>query len=108
MRAQNPPAELSTPFSWSILALMSGKLPSGTAGTLPGKDELRQEEYSWQEEQHVLKPQGEVDLGCWGMGTSLRISHLTPTFSLCHPLPLSPDIWQCGLLASTCLDFLSV
>lgn len=65
------PAELGTPFSWSILALVSGKLPSGRAGALSGEDRLGQEEYSWQEEQHVLKSQGEMDLGCWGMGTSL-------------------------------------
>lgn len=87
---------------------MSGKLPSGRAGTLSGEDGLGQEEYFWQEEQHVLKPRGEMDLGCGGMGTSFRMGHLTPVFSLLHPLPLSPDIRQCGLLASSCLAFLSV
>lgn len=65
------PAELGTLFSGSILAPVSGKLPSGRAGAVSGEDGLGQEECSWQEEQHVLKPQGEMDLGCWGMGTSL-------------------------------------
>lgn len=51
-----------------------------------GEDGLGQEEYSWQEEQHVLTPQGEMDLGCLGHG------HLPPNWPY-HPylLPvLSP------------------